>query len=311
MINQAWLKTFCTLVEIGHFTRTAERLFMTQSGVSQHIKKLEIQLDSQLLIRKGKSFLLTSKGHQLHQEGQHILRSTESLAALIKQDNAYVGNIKIASPGSIGLSLYPHLLNLQQKHPALSIDYMFAPSQTIERMLINGEIDVGLLTELSNTPTIQSEKVAEEPLVLVTSNKIKTIDWHTLHTIGFISHPDAPHHGRRLLSENFRQFEHIEQFKHKGFSNQISLILEPVSRGFGFTVLPLNAAKAYHSQISITIHKLAKPVSENLYLCESQYSVPSNRLKLIKSVIVDYLLASSQSRNLPSSVAVKIGYENQ
>ncbi|WP_338063630.1 LysR family transcriptional regulator [Marinobacter flavimaris] len=32
MINTAWLRTFCTLVEVGHFTRTGERLHMTQSG---------------------------------------------------------------------------------------------------------------------------------------------------------------------------------------------------------------------------------------------------------------------------------------
>ncbi|MGK0371405.1 MAG: DNA-binding transcriptional LysR family regulator, partial [Glaciecola sp.] len=249
----------------------------------------EAQLDSQLLIRKGKSFSLTSKGHQLHQKGQVILRSTEELGALIKQDNPYVGSVKIASPGSIGLSLYPHLLELQQKHPALAIDFMFAPNKTIELNLENGEIDLGIITQSSNKSGIRAEKIAEEPLVLVTSSKIESIDWQSLLQIGFISHPDASHHGRQLLSGNFHEFEHIEQFHHKGFSNQISLILEPVSKGLGFTVLPLYAAIAYQPQISIRIHRLKKPVSENLYLCESQHSVLSNRLTLIKSVISDYL----------------------
>ncbi|MRY60822.1 LysR family transcriptional regulator, partial [Parabacteroides distasonis] len=41
MINPLWLNTFKTLVEVGHFTQTAEKLYMTQPGVSQHIKKLE------------------------------------------------------------------------------------------------------------------------------------------------------------------------------------------------------------------------------------------------------------------------------
>lgn len=40
MINLVWLKTFCTLVEVGHFTKTADMLFMTQSGVSQQVKKI-------------------------------------------------------------------------------------------------------------------------------------------------------------------------------------------------------------------------------------------------------------------------------
>ncbi len=101
MINQVWLKTFCTLVKVGHFTQTADKLFMTQSGVSQHIKKLEKQLDTALLIREGKSFSLTSAGHQLHQKGQELLRSSEELEKLIKQDGKYEGRIKIASPGDI------------------------------------------------------------------------------------------------------------------------------------------------------------------------------------------------------------------
>ena len=115
------------------------------------------------------------------------------------------------------------------------------------------------------------------------------INWQTLMRLGFISHPDAVNHGRRLLSNNFTCFEDIEQFHHRGFSNQISLILEPVSRGLGFTVLPLYAAKAYEPQNSILIHELKKPVSENVYLCTNKGAVMSNRIKLIKSVITSHL----------------------
>ncbi len=43
MINPVLLRSFCTLVEVGHFTRSADRLNMTQSGIRQHIYKLEAQ----------------------------------------------------------------------------------------------------------------------------------------------------------------------------------------------------------------------------------------------------------------------------
>ena len=36
MINPLWLRTFCTLIDEGHFTRTAERLHMTQSGLAAY-----------------------------------------------------------------------------------------------------------------------------------------------------------------------------------------------------------------------------------------------------------------------------------
>ncbi|MFT5718035.1 MAG: DNA-binding transcriptional LysR family regulator [Oleiphilaceae bacterium] len=289
MINHIWLKTFCTLIDVGHFTQTASKLFMTQSGVSQQIKKLEHQLDTALLIRNGKSFSLTDAGYQLHQKGQELLRSSEELENLIKQDEAYKGRVIIASPGSVGLKLYPYLLDVQQTYPELVVDYIFAPNKNIEQDLVDRKIDLGLITELSKVSSLMSQKIAIEPLVLVTPSHIESIDWQQLIELGFISHPDAAHHGRLLLSKNFPEFEHMEQFTHKGFSNQISLILEPVSKGLGFTVIPLHAAKAFHTRHLISIHTLKKSVSESLYLCFNRHSILANRTKFVQSLVVDYL----------------------
>jgi DNA-binding transcriptional LysR family regulator len=289
MINLVWLKTFCTLAEVGHFTQTAEVLFMTQSGVSQHIKKLELHLGTLLLIREGKSFSLTDAGLKLRHQGQSLLKTSDEIEDSIKQDDPLIGTVKLATPGSIGLSLYPTLLDIQQRHSMLIIDYAFAPNKRIEQDLLERKIDIGLLTELSNSPHLLSEKIAIEPLVLVTSNKVNTIDWQVLISLGFISHPDAEHHAQLLLSKNFSAFEHISQFEHKGFSNQISLILEPVSRELGFTVLPLHAVNAFHQQDKINIHKLDCSVSETLYLCQNKRSFENSRSKYIKTAVKEFI----------------------
>jgi len=289
MINSSWLKTFCTLADIGHFTHTAERLYMTQSGVSQHIKKLEQQLDVPLLIRTGKSFSLTDAGLKLHQQGKELLNTAIELEASIKQDDAFSGTVKIASPGSVGLKLYPHLLSIQQQHANLVINYNFAPNSDIENKISERKIDIGIVTELSKVNNVVCKAVAIEPLVLITSNKIKSVNWQQLMELGFIGHPDAEHHSQQLLSKNFNEFEGIQQFKQKGFSNQISLILEPVSREIGFTVLPLHAVNAFHKQSHIHIHKLEKPVSETLYLCGNRHSFETKRQTYIKSEIFNFL----------------------
>jgi DNA-binding transcriptional LysR family regulator len=289
MINLVWLKTFCTLVDVGHFTKTAELLFMTQSGVSQQVKKLEQQLNTPLLIREGKSFSLTDAGVKLHLQGQNLLQTSAELEKSIKQDDPYIGTIKIATPGSIGLKLYPYLLDVQQQHEKLTIDYKFAPNKTIEQELTERKIDLGIVTGLSKAPNIISQKIAVEALVLVTANKIQNIDWQTLIKLGFIGHPDGEHHAQSLLSKNYPEFEHINQFAHKGFSNQISLILEPVSRGLGFTVLPLHAANAFNKSEKITVHFLNHAVNETLYLCQNRHSLENNRSKYIKSAIVNFI----------------------
>jgi len=289
MINPNWLNTFCTLADIGHFTQTAERLFMTQSGVSQHIKKLEQQLETSLLIRAGKSFTLTDSGIKLHQQGKYLLNNLIALEASVKRDEPFCGAVNIASPGSIGLKLYPHLLEIQQQHLNLAINYSFAPNSDIEEKIAARAIDIGLVTALSKHQHVVCKKIAVEPLVLVTSAQIKTVNWQQLLALGFIHHPDAPHHAQLLLSKNFAEFEHITQFVHKGFSNQISLILEPVSRGIGFTILPLHAANAFHRPAHIQIHPLEHTVGESIYLCHNRQSFETKRNAYIKSVITHFI----------------------
>jgi DNA-binding transcriptional LysR family regulator len=289
MINLLWLKTFCTLVDIGHFTQTADKLFMTQSGVSQHIKKLELQLDSLLLLREGKSFSLTDAGVKLYQHGKELLKTTEALATVVKEDDPFIGTVRVSSPGSIGLKLYPHLLDIQLQHSHLNIDYIFAPNSQIEQDLYERKIDIGLVTEISHNAKLLCEKVALEPLVVVTHHSISSIHWQVLTELGFIRHPDSEHHANLLLGENFSEFEHIDQFSHRGFSNQISLILAPISKGIGFTVLPLHAVNAFHKPELITIHPLLNPVSETLYLCRNKHTYETQRNKKLQSIITDFL----------------------
>ncbi len=290
MINLVFLKSFCTLVEVGHFTQTAEKLFMTQSGVSQHIKKLEQQLGTLLLVREGKSFHLTDAGMKLYTQGLDLLKTTEALETLVKRDEALIGNVKIASPGSIGLKLYPYLLDIQQQYSQLVFDYMFAPNAQIEKDLEQQKYDFGLVTELSQNSKLTYVPITSEPLVLVTSALVKKVNWQTLLSLGFVGHPDGAFHANSLLSQNFDEFEDVRQFPHQGFSNQIGLILEPICRGIGFTVLPLHAVKAFNKQENIRVHHLTKTVNETLYLCVNKQTFETQRVKYVKSQIISFLM---------------------
>lgn len=267
MINTVWLRSFCTLAEVGHFTRTAEKLHMTQSGVSQHIRKLEEQLDTELLVRQGKQFSLSGAGERLYIDAQHIMLALSNLEQSVAKDSPYEGYVRIMSPGSVGLKLYPQLLTLQQQYPKLVIDYQFAPNTHVESAIAESNLDIGLMTSKPILPDVTCTPVAKEPLLLVTPAGIESLSWSSLMELGFIDHPDGNHHANLLLSANYPEFQHSQLFPKRGFSNQIGLILEPVSRGLGFTVLPAHAVDAFHKPELINAQRLANPVSETLYLC--------------------------------------------
>lgn len=281
MINPVWLRSFCTLVEVGHFTRTAERLHMTQSGVSQHVRKLEDQLRQDLLIREGKQFRLTDAGDRLYCEARLIIQSLSNLEQRVRDDPADEGLVRIMSPGSVGLKLYPHLLALQQQQPKLIIDFRFAPNDDIEQAIAEHEVDIGLMTCPSSLDSVSVEAIAEEALLLVTPKNLTKPSWPQLVALGFIDHPDGAHHAGLLLSANYPEFQHSNLFKPRGFSNQISLILEPVSMGLGFTVLPAYAVDAFQKPELVNTHRLANPVSETLYLGTSREKFIPNRVRTV------------------------------
>jgi len=266
MINPVLLRSFCTLAEVGHFTRTAELLYMTQSGVSQHVRKLEEQMGRPLLIKQGKRFTLTDAGERLYREGREIIQLLSNLEQVVGKDPAYEGVVRVMSPGSVGLKLYPHLLELQLQHPDLVIDYRFAPNSDVEKSLSENSVDIGFMTSPSNLAKVGFKPVAEEELLLVTPKGLSEPCWEQLKLLGFIDHPDGAHHANLLLGSNYQEFQHSSLFKQKGFSNQINLILESVSMGFGFTVLPAFAVEAFRKPQLIQIHRLPNPVSETLYL---------------------------------------------
>jgi DNA-binding transcriptional LysR family regulator len=281
MINTVWLRSFCTLVEVGHFTRTAEELYMTQSGVSQHIRKLEEYLGQPLLIREGKRFTLTTAGDRLYHEGQKLILSLSDLEQQISLDPTHEGIVRVASSGSVGLKLYPELLALQKRYPKLVVEYRFAPNSEIEKLIVEHKVDIGIMTCLSTLSDVNLQAIAQEKLLLVTPAEIEEPSWDQLLALGFIDHPDGAYHASQLLSVNFPKFQNSHQFKRSGFSNQINLILEPVSMGLGFTVLPSHAVEAFKQSEKVSVNRLTHNVSETLYMGTHNNAFTPNRVTTV------------------------------
>lgn len=69
-----WLRTFITLVDLQHFTKTSDHLHLSQPTVSVHIKKLEETLGVPLIHRsKQRPFELTEQGKIVYEHGITLL----------------------------------------------------------------------------------------------------------------------------------------------------------------------------------------------------------------------------------------------
>ena len=284
MHSPQWLRSFATLAELGNFTRTAERLDLTQAAVSQHVKRLEDALGP-LLVRHPRHVELTPAGHALLDYCRELGTADQRLQLRLSGADAEHGEISLISPGSIGLALYPLLLDLQAAHPGLSIRQRFAPtSEVIEAVLAN-RYELGLVTLKPDDPRLSVQPFVHEPLELVVPAGSAVESWDDLARLGFIDHPDGEAMAGRLLSRYFPGSPGVRSLPCKGFTNQIGLILEPVSRGLGFTVIPRFARKAFARANTIRVVESEHQVVDTLWLLHRAEWPLSGRAKRVLKCI--------------------------
>ncbi|WP_268800446.1 LysR family transcriptional regulator [Pseudomonas huanghezhanensis] len=265
MLNPMWLRTFETLADLRHFTRTAERLGLTQAAVSQHIRHLEDQLGP-LLIRRPRQLEMTPAGIALLDYCGEVSRASQRLQSRIDETDDERGVISLISPGSIGLMLYPLLLDVQQANPGLVVRHRFAPCNEVLEAVLNNHYELGLVSLKPDDPRLHASLFAEEPLELVIPAGPPIHEWADLERLGFIDHPDGKAMANRLLSRRFPGAPGIRTIAVHGFSNQVGLIVEPVARGLGFTVLPRYARQAFARQDEIQVIECGAPVIDTLWL---------------------------------------------
>ena len=167
MLNAKWLDTFTTLCNVGHFTRTAELLGMTQPGVSQHLHKLASQVGKPLISKDGKSFTLTPAGEAVLAIGIARRQQERELQDIIQIDDPNIGNISIGCSGSFAMWLYPHLLDRMHNAPDLVICVTAAPHMSIMTSVLDGKFDLGIVSEPIDHPRLEAVELAREELCLI------------------------------------------------------------------------------------------------------------------------------------------------
>ncbi|SDR30166.1 DNA-binding transcriptional regulator, LysR family [Paraburkholderia fungorum] len=283
MLNPQWLRTFTTLAELGSFTRAAERLQLTQAAVSQHLRHLEDELGL-LAIRRPRQLELTPAGHALLAYCEEADLADKRLRLRLSGADTESGEISLISPGSIGLALFPILLGLQQVHPGWVVRHRFAPDSEVLAAVLQNQYELGLVTLKPDDPRLAASHFTEEPLELVVpAAHAEMHEWSDLERLGFIDHPDGQAMASRLLSRRFPGNPGVQTLRRQGFSNQIGLILEPVARGLGFTVIPRYARTAFARQEAIAVVECGAPVVDTLWLIHrSEWPVSSFAARAIE-----------------------------
>lgn len=138
---------FVKTVEYGSFTKTAEVLNYSQSGISRMIGDLEREWRVSLLERGRSGVRLTSDGLKLLPFAQSVCREYQSLQAQVDELNGLEsGLIRIGTFSSVATHWLPNIIReFQKDYPNIDYELLLGDYTEIEAWISEGRVDCGFL----------------------------------------------------------------------------------------------------------------------------------------------------------------------
>lgn len=140
------LRTFAAICDSGSFTKAAREVNLTQSAVSLHVKRLEDQVGSRLILRKARGLRLTEDGELLLSYARRILALHQEAEKRLGRKGPR-GLIRIGAPEYFDLHTLASLLGqFATRYPAIELQTELGIGPDIATLLDEGELDLAILS---------------------------------------------------------------------------------------------------------------------------------------------------------------------
>ncbi|WP_431474880.1 LysR family transcriptional regulator [Marinobacter sp. KM021] len=201
MLSLVWLKSFTTLVNHRSFHAAAQHLGIAQPTLSQHIQKLEGQLDT-LLIRRSKA------GCEPTRAALALMPIALSMLRLEQRARDAVGGTRLRVGASSNIGIYllqPHVRSFRNAPTAPEVDLVIDNNPAIADQLTQGELDIAIMEWWRPTSGFLARDWRQEPMVLITPPDhpcahMKEIDRDTLSGMTLLGGEPGTGTGRILAN---------------------------------------------------------------------------------------------------------------
>lgn len=161
------LMSYAAVVRLGSFSRAAEELFIAQPTISLHIRQLEEELQTKLLIRTTKSIEVTEKGREVYEYAVSILQLRDRITEKCSEGERRV--IRLGASTIPSAYILPEVLPAYVKrHPATYFTIDQGDSRSVTEKVAEGVIDIGLVGMKPGSADITAEPFYEDTVVIIT-----------------------------------------------------------------------------------------------------------------------------------------------
>jgi DNA-binding transcriptional LysR family regulator len=270
------LHYFIAVAEELHFSRAAERLNISQPPLSQQIRSLEDELGVKLFERTKRHVQLTEAGKVFLERSYLVLAQLEQAIEVTQRiGRGEVGRLAIGFVDSATYTVLPDILRIfREQFPAVELRLHELTTQEQIHALHHNQIDVGVVRSTIIEPSLRTECVLQESLVLALpqthplSAQVK-VSLSTLADESFILFP------AKLGPVFYEQIIHLCQqagFRPKVAQEavQMQTIVSLVAAGLGIAFVPASMQSFHRSGV---IYKLLQEQTPQtgLYLAWRQH----------------------------------------
>ncbi|HEY6933121.1 MAG TPA: LysR family transcriptional regulator [Marmoricola sp.] len=236
------LTALVTVAEVGSVTRAARLLHVVQPAVTRQIRLLEEEVGVPLFERTRQGMVPTEAGTLLVERARRALAELERARAEIRPGPGEVsGIVSVGVLESVMDLLAMRLVEaVGERHPGIRLRLVTAYSGHLQQWLDDGEVDLSLLYNLTETPSLSVVPLLEERLWAVAPpaaalNPKRPVRWARLLRAPLVLPVSG--HGLRVLFDQARSEVRAEP-EIAIETNSMHLQKQLVAAGAGWTVLP-------------------------------------------------------------------------
>lgn len=141
-INPIWLKSFATVAACHSFTEAARQLDLTQSSVSEHVRRLEEEIGRRLFVRDTHSLAITPDGEAMLAHAGAILQAINRAESQFRAPRLR-GRVRLGCSDDIALGPLPAVLTaFRNAHPDVELEINIGMTGQLYELLDAGAIEL-------------------------------------------------------------------------------------------------------------------------------------------------------------------------
>ncbi len=194
MFNLYQVKIFQAVASAGGMSRAAERLYLSQPAVSQHIRALEKTLGVKLFDRGRRGVTLTPAGQVFLERTPHLLRTihdvTEATQAAAQGEDYRRLRIRIGATAGVGNCLLPHWIRrFYDQHLHSTVTLHIASTPELVHQLAGQSLELAIVGDDFVDESVEVTPLWDEEVTIVTSPQHPWAAHAFIHTSQLIGQP--------------------------------------------------------------------------------------------------------------------------